>query len=568
MRKLYSGFLLFFLFSFTYSQLIVPAESTSNRYFFEEILRQSESYDPSQPIEEYLAPLKNHSGVGSQILYCGLKARLLSASSDGLTPESIRHFEECIETAKKTGNKALELWANLNYVGQLYKYRKYLDLKVPLLESMKLLHEVPAKEVIEPNRTYRLIGWILQTLGDQKEARLYLAKYKNQLKKQSPEYADALDYLGQTYLSEGNLDEAKKHFIQAVEAADRTHNQMRKAKALGNLGTVHFREKDYDKAVDLLKKDIQISSEQNDHMNFMFANVQLAKIYLENNQFDEAQKTLDLAKQVAQSKSYYRSSEQEILTLQLKILQKNSTSGDELEIRRRLQVLQDSLKYADSEATTASVSWSIEKARYSDELASATTKVKREEFFKNLLFVLTVFLGLFALYQYLTSRKKMRLYNEKVEYYERERLKFEEKYVNANPDYESQVEYIRKKNNQIHQLNIELEKIESNPINKLEKKSGKLRAILQSHLMTDENWQNFKTAFVQENPKFLPQLNQKFPEITESNLRIIFLQKLGYSNNETAELLGITVDAVKKSKQRLRKKLGHRVDELEILMAD
>ena len=36
MRKLYSGFLLFFLFSFTYSQLIVPAESTSNRYFFEE----------------------------------------------------------------------------------------------------------------------------------------------------------------------------------------------------------------------------------------------------------------------------------------------------------------------------------------------------------------------------------------------------------------------------------------------------------------------------------------------------------------------------------------------------
>ena len=162
----------------------------------------------------------------------------------------------------------------------------------------------------------------------------------------------------------------------------------------------------------------------------------------------------------------------------------------------------------------------------------------------------------------------MRLYNEKVKYYERERLKFEEKYVNANPDYESQVEYIRKKNNQIHQLNIELEKIESNPINKLEKKSGKLRAILQSHLMTDENWQNFKTAFVQENPKFLPQLNQKFPEITESNLRIIFLQKLGYSNNEIAELLGITVDAVKKSKQRLRKKLGHRVDELEILMAD
>lgn len=46
----------------------------------------------------------------------------------------------------------------------------------------------------------------------------------------------------------------------------------------------------------------------------------------------------------------------------------------------------------------------------------------------------------------------------------------------------------------------------------------------------------------------------EFPEISEAALRIELVQKLGFTNAETARILGITVDAVKKSKQRLRKK--------------
>ena len=58
---------------------------------------------------------------------------------------------------------------------------------------------------------------------------------------------------------------------------------------------------------------------------------------------------------------------------------------------------------------------------------------------------------------------------------------------------------------------------------------------------------------------------QDFPEINDSNLRIILLQKLEFTNAEISGLLGVTVDAVKKSKQRLRKKLGDKYVELESL---
>ena len=53
-----------------------------------------------------------------------------------------------------------------------------------------------------------------------------------------------------------------------------------------------------------------------------------------------------------------------------------------------------------------------------------------------------------------------------------------------------------------------------------------------------------------------------YPDMTDSNLRIVLLQNLGFSYSETASLLGITAEAVRKSKQRMKKKYGETNDEL------
>ena len=74
--------------------------------------------------------------------------------------------------------------------------------------------------------------------------------------------------------------------------------------------------------------------------------------------------------------------------------------------------------------------------------------------------------------------------------------------------------------------------------------------------MTNDNWQKFKSAFQNEQKDFYNQLISDFPDFTESNLRIILLSKLGLSNEDVSSLLGVTIDAVKKAKQRLKKKIG------------
>lgn len=91
----------------------------------------------------------------------------------------------------------------------------------------------------------------------------------------------------------------------------------------------------------------------------------------------------------------------------------------------------------------------------------------------------------------------------------------------------------------------------------------KYQFLTESHLMTEEAWYDFKLNFSQKYPYFICNISQEFPELTETNLRYITLEKLGFKHQEIANLLGITIDAIKKAKQRLKKKLGDRYRQLE-----
>lgn len=93
-----------------------------------------------------------------------------------------------------------------------------------------------------------------------------------------------------------------------------------------------------------------------------------------------------------------------------------------------------------------------------------------------------------------------------------------------------------------------------------------LNNLLKNNLLVEENWSKFIDAFEKHHHEFCVELKQNFPEITNSNFRVIVIQKLGYNNAETSKLLGLTIDAVKKSKQRLKKKIGDRYDSLEQLI--
>ena len=51
-------------------------------------------------------------------------------------------------------------------------------------------------------------------------------------------------------------------------------------------------------------------------------------------------------------------------------------------------------------------------------------------------------------------------------------------------------------------------------------------------------------------------LRNKYPQLTENDLKMCSLIRLGYSNKEIATIRGIEPGSVKRSKTRMRKKIG------------
>lgn len=75
-------------------------------------------------------------------------------------------------------------------------------------------------------------------------------------------------------------------------------------------------------------------------------------------------------------------------------------------------------------------------------------------------------------------------------------------------------------------------------------------------LLTEADWEKFKQYFSGVYPDFLFGLKKSFPNLSAAELRLVMLAKMGLSTKESASILGISAESVKKARYRLRKKLG------------
>lgn len=85
---------------------------------------------------------------------------------------------------------------------------------------------------------------------------------------------------------------------------------------------------------------------------------------------------------------------------------------------------------------------------------------------------------------------------------------------------------------------------------------------LKSYVKTDEEWDDFINYFEQVNPEFLKNITIKYPDISTSDLRFICYVYMNLDINEISTIFNITIEAVRKRKQRIAKKLDIDVDEM------
>ena len=76
---------------------------------------------------------------------------------------------------------------------------------------------------------------------------------------------------------------------------------------------------------------------------------------------------------------------------------------------------------------------------------------------------------------------------------------------------------------------------------------------MSSTTLTEADWKDLRILFDKVYPGFFERLRQQFSDLTPADMRLVALTKFQPTPKEMAGMLGISDEAIKKTRQRLPK---------------
>jgi len=535
--------------------------SAEEKNFYETIIRESQKYQTSSSaLSIYLTPyfnqaIRKNDNALLAIYYCLLADQSFD-SEGGRNSFSDKYYLKALDLEKEYNYQNVKAWVKVMYGFYLYRCLKASEALPLLLEGEKGIEDIPKDLVLDLTQTYKKLGYFFGTLGDYRTGIKYLELGQQQEGISPKLKAEILDNLGLlTLKSGGDTVQAMKNFEIAQNLALSEKDSLRYAKTLGNQARIYEGMKDYQKALSLLDKDLEISKSLGNNKNTIFALMMRIRLCISIGANREVRQMIKETEHLLEGADDKKT----ILELEghkLNLAVQNGDLKQELNARRRIEQLQDSLRFLDGDPVLSQLKFMADKQKYADKLSLAQALIKKKRAETRLwvtlsLFVLVVSFFIYNAFRY-RSRKRMREYEYQLLNLKYTKAELDKELMSSKSQLEEYMVYLKRNNEQIDLLSSMLDEMGERPV----KDRDELKTLLQSHLITDEKWQEFKLLLAKEFPNLLQNIQAKFPDITESNLRVIVLMKMGLNNREVANVLGVTPDAIKKSMQRLKKKLG------------
>ncbi|QHT68400.1 hypothetical protein GXP67_18005 [Rhodocytophaga rosea] len=112
------------------------------------------------------------------------------------------------------------------------------------------------------------------------------------------------------------------------------------------------------------------------------------------------------------------------------------------------------------------------------------------------------------------------------------------------------------KNEMIEELRNHIEILKKTPSEQMPQQFKHIKRLLDNSLHIDKDWENFKLHFAQVHPSLFRNLKDRFPDLSNNDLKVCALVKLNLNLKESAAILGIAPESVKSARYRLRKKFN------------
>ncbi|MDQ6813839.1 MAG: tetratricopeptide repeat protein [Bacteroidota bacterium] len=382
---------------------------------------------------------------------------------------------------------------------------------------------------------------------------------EHQIKNNHPQNEQFLpfDYnnLGVTYLKFGELQKAQDIFLKSLYWARQTGNTVYTGIASGNYGNTLRLQGYYSRALPYLYTDVAINKDTA-ASNCAISCVYIANALLHLDSISKADRYLDSAL-LFKPDWIWSSFGREYYATKSFYYKKTGNYEMALLYQDSLLQLRDSLKPGKDVALFKAIALQFkdEKAvveRHTKELEKGRLRLTRD-----LIVAFSVLLLLSVTAYFVRQRKK-----ERTLFQHQQRGK-EEKLLHAEAQLEAYLDAIKEKNKIIERIEATIEKSQENGVDNKQTEKYSVQRLTDHPLLTENDWQEFKTLFTLVHPEFFTSLHHRYPGLSHGETRVLSLCKLQISSLEMAAMLGISLQSVRTSRYRLRKKHPNLIDDPE-----
>ncbi len=455
-----------------------------------------------------------------------------------------------IAIAKKSNNKK-QLGKCYHYYGMAQYRMGAIDLSLASYEKSLILNK-EIGELGQFSGTLNNIAIIYRNFGETDKSLAYAFRslaIKKKLKEDNVVYP--YNTIGNIYLVEENYPLAMKYFDTCYHLSKKVGNTSQTVNSLINKGRIQKRLKNYTSAKIYLEEAIKICEDVNSEFDLAHA-------------YDAYSSTL------IEAKEYNRALA--ISNKNLELAEKGDSYAFKFKAYKRLYEINRHLKKHERALIYHEKYWEHKGYFLSDDNRKAMIKAEYK-----------INYDLIHLSDSLTHQNKVNLLikDKKVQTAKKETLWVTLFFVCVITFcFILFIKYKAKQKQQVLMAEIEVNKIELDSFtnqliehnkaqltlkNKLEEVIQKtnysennlnLSELVNSKILTDDDWIVFKMKFNKVYPLFGVQIRNKIMKLTLEEERLIIMNKLKLKNSEIAQIIGISTESIIKSRYRLKKKLN------------
>lgn len=404
-----------------------------------------------------------------------------------------------------------------------------------------LLKALTIFETISDNRQIAVcnnnVGVIYLSQDDTKAALLHFNKALSSWTDQGYKsgIARALGNIADVYETEKNDSLALQYYQRSLAINEEINDKSAVSNIYNAMGEIYFRSQNYDESFRYQQQALQLAIETGSINLQSGIYTALSDLYLIRNNPSQAlfhaERALEIGKKINSKRNIADSYHQ---LSKVYAAAKNYTKA--YEFQSLYVTLNDSMKSSESLSNIEKMKANYELDKKELEIKALnhemSVKIIRRNSFIVACLALLVIGALVYHRQRLIMKKRLESKKQLLDFY---------------------THNLREKSEMLDKISEDLETLKQKSVEE-DTEIDKFNKILHAAILTDEDWENFKKAFEEVYPRFFAKLRYHYPDITVSELRLSALIKLKLSLKESASMLGISPESIKKSRYRLRKK--------------